>query len=61
MVKETESGASPDVVETEKSATGADGGGGGGSETVTQLLQIAVSDPPGPVTVKVTVKVPALV
>jgi len=53
LVNETTTGESPEEGVSEKSATGA--GGGGGSVTVTHALQIAVSEPPGPVAVKVTV------
>ena len=62
LVKFTDSGASPEDGEREKAATGAGGGGGGGgSSTVMHEEHTAVSEPPGPVAVKVTLYTPALV
>jgi hypothetical protein len=57
FVIDTKSGVSPEVGVTEKSATGA--GGGGGSFTVIHAEHVAVSEPPGPVAVNITVYTPA--
>ena len=54
-VKVTLSGAVPVVGDALKPATGAVGAG----ETTMRLVFVSVSEPPGPVTVRDTVKVPA--
>ena len=51
LLKETVTGASPPDESAVKPAIGGDGGG---SVTTMQEVQVAVSEPPGPVAVKVT-------
>jgi hypothetical protein len=52
LLKDTVTGASPPTEPGVKPATG---GGGGGSVTTMHEVQVAVSDPPEPVAVKITV------